>query len=267
MNTSTAEILTSASISTSTLISTLTSTLTSTPILPSVPISTDVSVSIDAHKNVYSELKPILDGCDTILDALHFSKQYIEKYPHMKSMITSYVNGKNYRDTIDIKTKQMMMMDVDRCTSRDDALALVSKISEKTTDDVFKRTLENLAHRKNYKRIENDVNNTNKKLEVFVNKKCPHCRHSINMPENTTYVICGYHNPSTGYDWLGCGRDWCFKCEKILCKRWETDSLNLQINRYHDEECCSKHAKANGYQYPNDYCQCHSLHICTRSYI
>jgi len=209
------------------------------------------------HKDIYLQLKPILDGCDTIVDALYFGNYYVEKYPHMKSTITSYINGKTYRDTMDIKTKQMIMTDVDRCSSRDDALALVSKVSDKTSDDVFKRIVERLAHRKHYKKL--DVKK--KDISTNISKKCPHCQHVINMPENTQYVICGYHNPSTGYDWNGCGRDWCFQCGKILCKRWETDSLHLQMNRHHDEDCCSKHAHVNGYKYPDDYCQCTNMNL------
>lgn len=212
------------------------------------------------HEDIYLQLKPILDGCDTIVDALYFGKYYIDKYPHMKSMISSYINGKNYKDTLDIKTKQTMMIDVNRCASRDDALTLVSKFSERTTDDVFKRIIERIAHRKNYKKL--DGKKFDQRLDQrlhMMEKTCPHCQCPISMPESTKYIICGYANQSIGYDWKGCGRDWCFQCEKMLCKKWETDSLNLQSNRYHDEECCSKHARTNGYQYPNDYCQCNIL--------
>ena len=46
------------------------------------------------HKEIYNQLKFIFEGCDTILDAIQFGNQYIEKYPHMKSMILSYMNGK-----------------------------------------------------------------------------------------------------------------------------------------------------------------------------
>lgn len=208
------------------------------------------------HKDIYMQLKAILDGCDTIIDALYFGNYYVEKYPHMKSMIISYVNGKNYKDTMDIKTKQVILSDVNKCSSRDDALTLISKISEKTSDDVFKKIIERLAHRKHYKKIE-----TKKEINTNISKKCPHCQHIVNMPEATQYVICGYHNPIIGYDWNGCGRDWCFQCGKMLCKKWETDSLHLQMNRQHDEECCLKHAYTNGYKYPDNYCQCTNMNL------
>ena len=276
------------------------------------------------HKHIYDQLKPIFEGCDTILDALHFGNMYIEKYPHMKSMIISYMNGINYRDHIDIKTKQSMMNDVNMCNNRDDALEALAKLTNKTTDDVYRKTLERIAHRKNYgdtynahyrkqnhkyinfRHIDNhqrndsqnndgqnndgrnndgqnsdgqnsdspnndgqnsdsqnndnrynDANyrNGNQNNQYNISKKCPHCFHILNMPATTQYVICGYHNSTYGYDWNGCGRDWCFHCNKMLCKRWETNNLHLQMNRHHDDECCLIHAQENNYKYPDDYCQ------------
>ncbi|VBB17866.1 hypothetical protein YASMINEVIRUS_329 [Yasminevirus sp. GU-2018] len=209
------------------------------------------------HKDVYNQLKAIFDGCDTILDALPFGNYYIDKYPHMKSMIVSYMNGRSYRDVVDIKTKQSMMRDTDAIGTRDEALIFMAKQTDKTTDDVYKKTLERLASRKNYRKREVKVREPVK----YISKKCPHCSHVLNMPENTQYVICGYHNTSQGYDWNGCGRDWCFQCGKMLCKRWETNSLCLQMNRHHDEECCSKHARETGRKYPDDYCQCNNINL------
>lgn len=209
------------------------------------------------HKDVFNQLKAIFDGCDTILDALPFGNHYINKYPHMKSMIVSYMNGRTYRDVIDIKTKQSMMRDTDAVHSRDDAQQFISKLTEKTHDDVYKKTLERLANRKNYYRKETKI----KEHIKFFNKKCPHCSRVLNMPEGTQYVICGYHNPNQGFDWNGCGKDWCFQCEKMLCKCWETNTLFVQMNRYHDEECCAKHARENNKKYPDDYCQCNNMSI------
>lgn len=206
------------------------------------------------HKDIYIQLKAIFDGCDTILDAIPFGNAYIELYPHMKSMIISYMNGRTYRDTIDIKTKQGMMRDLESINNRDEAYIYSSKLTEKTTDDVYKKTLERLSNRKTYHKREQNI----KDMPKYITKKCPHCAHAINMIESTQYVICGYHNSSQGFDWNGCGRDWCFQCGKMLCKRWETNSLCLQMNRYHDEECCTKHAKENGKTYPDDYCQCNN---------
>lgn len=214
-------------------------------------------MSVDiVHKDIYIQIKAIFEGCDTIVDALPFGNAYIETYPQMKSMIMSYMNGKYYKDVIDIKTKQSMMQDVDAINNREEALTAVSKLTEKTTDDVYKRVMERIANKKTYYKREKK-----KDMIKYISKKCPHCSHVLNLPETSQYVICGYHNANLGYDWNGCGRDWCFQCNKMLCKRWETNSLCLQMNRYHDDECCAKHAKENGYKFPEEYCQCNSMNI------
>lgn len=213
------------------------------------------SVQINSYADIYNQLKAILEGCDTILDALPFCNYYIEKFPQMKTMILSCIHGKTYRDNVDIKTKQSMLNDINLCDNRDDALKLLSKLIDRTTDDVYKKTLERIANKKHFRGIENiKINNI-----VNISKECPHCKHILNMPENTYYVICGYHNTNQGFDWNGCGRDWCFHCNKMLCKKWEINCLNLQMNRNHDDDCCSKHASENGYTYPDDYCQCNTI--------
>ena len=103
----------------------------------------------------------------------------------------------------------------------------------------------------------------NQKYNVnsFETKKCPHCGYNITDKYNRAYIICGYNDEKKGYDWNGCGKDWCFRCEKILCKSWETHALHLEMNRSHNDECCSKHAKENNNKYPDDYCQCRNINI------
>jgi len=209
-------------------------------------------------KNIYAELKAIYEGCDNIMDALPFYNEYIEKYPEYKGLIYSYTYGKIFMDNVDIKTKQAWIDDIYMCDSKTTAFDLISKISDKSNDDIYKKTLQRIANNKNYKKVENT-----KKIDPIktLAKSCPHCAHTISMPEKTNYIICGYQNSILGYDWSGCGRDWCFSCGKMLCKKWESDKLHLQMNRTHDDECCSKHAKDNGYVYPDDYCKCNNSHV------
>jgi hypothetical protein len=209
------------------------------------------------HIDIYKQLKSIYDGCDTILDALPFCNMYVEKYPHMKKIIISYTNGKIYNGNIDIKTKQNMLNDIFLCDNKDEANIMISILREKTNDDICKRAMDRIAncklyHKREYKHSEPVVN---------IRKKCPHCDHVTCMEKESTYVICGYTNPTQGYDWNGCGKDWCFQCKKILCKSWEGHKLLLKLNRTHTDVCCSKHARDNGHTYPNDYCQCSNLHV------
>jgi hypothetical protein len=210
---------------------------------------------------VYKQLRAILSGCDSISDALYISNKYVSTYPHLKQMIISYVNGHTYKDQVDITTKQKMLIDINLCETRNDAHDLIAQYSERTNDDVYKKTAERLANKKKYSN--SDFRHFHK--VIHINKKCPHCSHIISMPDNTDYVICGYHDTNKGYDWHGCGRDWCFYCGKILCKKWEINELHLPSNRQHDDECCLNYAKENNYKYPVDFCNCNNTYVCRKN--
>lgn len=219
---------------------------------------TDTITDTITHKELYAQLKGIFDGCDTILDAIPFCNNYVNRYPAMKDFIYSYANSKRYNDTIDIKTKQSILYDTYIADSKNKANDITLKALEHSVDIIYKNTLERLSNSKTYK--------IPKKLTehiVKIQKKCPHkkCGHIISMDKNTQYIICGYTDPIHGYDWNGCGRDWCFKCEKILCKSWEEHKLHIMMNRTHDIDCCKKHASRNSYRYPIDYCQCYIENI------
>jgi len=218
------------------------------------PMNTD----IQEYRKVYNELKVILEGCDTIVDAIPFGNMYAEKYPIMRSMIFSQINGASYYDNVDQKSKQDMLRDIHRQETKEDARDLVAKIDNRTHDDVYKRTMNRLANRKNHKIVERT---DNIKRVINISKKCPHCNHVMNMPEQTTYVVCGYSNTTSGYDWNGCGKDWCFHCEKILCKSWEVNGLHFDMNRHHTDDCCKKHSIETKRKYPDDYCQCNNLNV------
>lgn len=93
-------------------------------------------------------------------------------------------------------------------------------------------------------------------------KKCPHCGTPRVDNANTDYVICGYGDNKRGYDWKGCGHDWCFQCGKKLCKMWNKDKLNIQFNQYHDDRCCRNYALIKGADYDDDFCHCYkNVHV------
>src|SRR4029077_1731330 len=131
---------------------------------------------------------------DTILDAITIGNIFIEMYPGMKNIINSYMNGKRYMDNVDIKTKLSMINDVMLCENKDDAFDLIYKLSNKTNDDICRKTMERISLLKENKKIESKkiITLANKNI----NKECPHCGHIANMPENTMYVICGYTSPN-----------------------------------------------------------------------
>ena len=87
---------------------------------------------------VYIELKAIFSGCDTVNDALLFTTQYCEKYPHMKSTIISYMNSYTFNDNIDIRTKQTKMKHLYlNIHTREDAQEYVAHMTDSLTDDIF----------------------------------------------------------------------------------------------------------------------------------
>jgi hypothetical protein len=95
-----------------------------------------------------------------------------------------------------------------------------------------------------------------------ISKKCPHC-HTIRVDfADTDYVICGYGDFKRGYDWKGCGRDWCFQCGKRLCKTWNKNKLNIQFNQSHDDRCCKNLALMKGLNYESEFCNCNNnIHV------
>lgn len=111
------------------------------------------------------------------------------------------------------------------------------------------------------RRIINQKNISIKKdqsIYQLTSKKCPHCYKLVESQIDTEYIICGYSEK--GYNWEGCGNDWCFKCGKKLCKNWFTNELFNISNRYHDSKCCYKHSIKQNNNY-DDYCKCTNLQV------
>jgi hypothetical protein len=212
--------------------------------------------------NVYNKIKYIISGCRTFDDALLMCQPF-DFNKQEKDLIHSVINVKQYNNIIDIRTFLKLMDEINELKYKDDAYETINQIMKRTTDTIQLKTLMRIANTKQIKPYfislkekahENNINT--------ITKKCPHagCKHEHIGNKNTDYVICGY-TINDGYDWKGCGRDWCFKCEKILCKSWDSDQLFLQFNRIHDQKCCKKHAHNNNNNYPNEYCHCDADYI------
>jgi len=146
---------------------------------------------------------------------------------------------------------------------RDNTNKLKDEILQQTSDNAQIISVNRIISRKPftpvYKTL-NEIRNNNKSInnksnELGVWKQCPHCTRRYFRDNNTTYIICGYADSSSGYDWKGCSKDWCFKCGKKLCKNWNIDHLYDKKNRYHNNKCCKSHAIKHNNKYPEDYCQ------------
>jgi hypothetical protein len=204
-------------------------------------------------ENKYKEFYNILSGCRTIVDAYYFAEIYLKKNPEMKQIIYSMINGKKYDHVIDFRSLKSTLENINTCQYKNQACNTANVYYQKTIDNVQKACLSRII---NYVKESSKIHVQN--IEI---KSCPHCNIATELISDIQYVICGYNNTQTGFDWKGCGYDWCFKCEKILCKKWDIDELFINTNRLHDNECCKNHAIKNNKQYPNEYCQCSNNNV------
>lgn len=160
------------------------------------------------------------------------------------------VNGIAKNNTRQILFSEFMdYLDIlDKCKYKNEANKIIESIIYNTNDDAQINTLKRIL----------DMKPPNNIYKQYDNKTCPHCNKKHFINNNDDYMICGYSHK--GYDWNGCGKDWCGQCGKKLCKQWGHNSLFNPLNRIHNNKCCKKHADKNGFDYLNDYCQCIDKH-------
>ena len=207
------------------------------------------------YNNNCNIFRKLLSGCRTIDDAIYLSKLYnftdIEK-----ELITSIINAKKYDNNI-LDTKKLIynMNDINNCKYKEEAINKINNMLLETSDMAQIKCLKRIATMKEdipQNIIFDNYIKKNNNPKIF--KNCPHCNCVYEGTKDDQYVICGCADD--GYDLDGCNRDWCFKCNKKLCKSWYDDQLFILINRIHTKKCCEQHAKINGFKYSTDYCQC-----------
>jgi hypothetical protein len=170
-------------------------------------------------------------------------------------LLVSLTNNNRYNKNMDIKKFMLYTTILENIQYYDDANIIIEDIELNISDNAqlnaFKRIIK-------YKPRQLSPDNKHNKIQ----KECPHCKKIYNGTVTTKYVICGYtHQSNKGFDWKGCGKDWCFTCGKKLCKNWDTNILYNQTNRYHDGKCCKNSAIKNNENYILDYCQCSNEHV------
>ena len=166
-------------------------------------------------------------------------------------LLKTYIDKKRYIKKIDHEQFMLYLEILDGICFKNDAMFVINDIKGLTDDPVQLRTVDRILRHKQKKLITDN--------NKFVTKTCPHCSKKSTCLEDTVYVVCGYG--VRGFDWKGCGRDWCFQCEKKLCKSWNIDMLYNPYNRLHNHKCCKIYAHKSSDDYKNNFCFCNSDNV------
>lgn len=201
----------------------------------------------------YTKYVNLFDSLRTVEDCYLFIKKLNIVDNDKKQLLLGIIDGKNNEISFDFKTMENIIMRLNKYKWREDILENIPEIMNKTNNLAQISTFTRIANMKDIKPVDIPERKIIKR-DLLETKKCPHCDHICKESILTEYVICGYG--VYGFDWNGCGKDWCFKCGKILCKSWEHDMLFIEENRIHDNQCCKKHAMATNKDYLDDYCHC-----------
>lgn len=170
-------------------------------------------------------------------------------------LIKSLVDEKIFRPCITVDRFCYYLLILSQMNKTEDLEDIVEEILGLTQDEAQINTIKRVFEKKGYMVDTSASDSVREKVE----KECPHCNNKYIDYDDTSYTICGYS--SRGYDWKGCGCDWCFTCGKKLCKRWDHHELYNKLNRFHDRRCCKLHAYSTNSIYPNDYCQCSNFYV------
>jgi len=176
---------------------------------------------------------------------------YLSKYTKNNTelqLMNSLLNDKNYIKRISDEEFTIYIRIIKEI-NKEDVIDIVEKIMKETEDIAQINTINRILKYRRIKLIKEE-----NIIEDEITKLCPHCKKECVLNKNTEYVICGYEYK--GYDLIGCGKDWCFQCNKKLCKSWNHDNLFIIKNRYHNNKCCKAHSIKTKMNYMEEYCQC-----------
>ena len=216
----------------------------------------------DENILIYNKFKYILSGCRTMNDALYFGGKIINKYPNKKNLINSMIYSKLYQDCIDMRTI-VSSLEIINKYNKNDTDNYVKTLLKNSVSDIQHKAITRTSNQKNNNKTKQINNRKTTHITLFnkssifedIQKQCPHCKQKCNIDDDTDYVICGYYDSHIGYNWAGCGKDWCAKCNKKLCKQWGDDKLFVIYNRIHNNTCCVEYSTK--YNIPIDeMCTC-----------
>ncbi len=155
-----------------------------------------------------------------------------------------------------------LLEDLNNLKYKEEIIENLHQLKNKTNDVSQINTIIRIANTKLEKHGSQTTNTIKYKNKWFgIKQNCPHCGVSNIIDYDTYYAICGYTDIKNGYNWEGCGRDWCTKCGKKLCKKWSENNLFIQENQFHDSKCCIKYSSKTNSNYLIDFCQCHNNYV------
>jgi hypothetical protein len=218
-------------------------------------------IGIELDK-VYNKYKYLFMGIHTCDDLVLFTNKIVKYSPiseekNIRFLINSLSINKYNSESLGYTELITSLKDINKIEYKEDALEYYDKISKRIKNNIQLTTLMRIVKSKQLRPTFISLKEVKTKEQTeFICKKCPHCGHELLASRDTEYVVCGYGYTKIGYDWDGCKKDWCFQCNKKLCKTWNINELFFPLNRHHDGKCCKKHARMNGVIYIDTYCQC-----------
>lgn len=192
--------------------------------------------------------RKLIESIDNKNDAIELYNIYKDKVSaEYQYIMKSIIDGKIYNKSLDTFTFYKIIVFLNNIKYKDECDKYINILYQNTDDIIQKRIIERIIDSKDYSNI------NSKNISINISKKCPHCDKVYTKTSESDYVICGFTNK--GYNSSGCGRDWCFKCNKKLCKSWYKNQLFDLNNRLHNGICCKQYSVSKNENY-NDYCNC-----------
>jgi hypothetical protein len=232
---------------------------------------------MSSYEEVYIIFNNILSGCRTMIDAFYFAEKIIQINQSYRDLLAGMIHNKKYDKIMDMRTIAHTLNELNNVEYREDIDEYINKNMKNNIDTNQINTFlrfgrnkpvknHNIIRDKPYKiSLQSNIFNKKQKYNDDVNsnlitKHCPHCKITTKVNSDAEYIICGYANNNKGYDWDGCGKDWCARCERMLCKTWDKDKLFVNFNRIHNATCCKEYAERNELSY-DKFCQCSNVNV------
>lgn len=216
-----------------------------------------ISKYINNSNEIFNKYKLIIDGCQNPTD---ITEILIKNGVNDRdiNLLLSYASSRKYNICFSKSNFIEIINNLNKQKYKEDVLEEMKVHLQKTTDIAQINTMHRIANTKILKPTI-ITKSTIKNKDDVIKKTCPHCCQINTKDKTSEYVICGYD--IDGYNWEGCGKDWCFSCGKKLCKSWDSHNLFLEDNRKHNKKCCKEYADNHNLNYEEEFCFCKNIFV------